>query len=77
MKETFIQLSEGVFVAASVPDKYRQQVRLAVLVARIRGTVRSGVCACLRALRDKECPRPSCTVQFSPRHNCVESCICT
>ena len=58
-------------------DRCQQQVRLAVLVARIRGTVRSGVCACLRALRDKECPRPSCTVLFSPRHNCVESCICT
>ena len=27
-------------------DKCQQQVRLAVLVARIRGTVRSGVCAC-------------------------------
>ena len=39
-------------------DRCQQQVRLAVLVARIRGTVRSGVCACLRALREKECPRP-------------------
>ena len=77
MKETFIQFSKGVYVAAPGSDKYRQQVRLAVLVARIRGAVRSGVCACLRALRDKECLRPSCTLQFSPRHNFVESCLCT
>ena len=27
-------------------DRYQQQVRLAVPVARIRGTVWSGVCAC-------------------------------
>ena len=43
MNETFIQHSKGVFES----DKYRQQVRLAVLVAQTRGAVWSGVRASL------------------------------
>ena len=48
MKETFIQRSKGVFES----DKYRQQVRLAVLVAQTRGAVWSGV----RAVCDVSAP---------------------
>ena len=40
-EETFGQRSEGVFES----DRYRQQVRLAVLVAQTRGADWSGVCA--------------------------------
>ena len=56
MKETFIQRSKGVFVS----DKYRQQVRLAVLVAQTRGTV----CVHSDGAPLQGAPSPSCTYAF-------------
>ena len=64
MKETFIQIFEGVFLAASVSDRHQQQDRLAVLVAQTRGAVWSGVCASLYIARVSH--RSS-----SVRRNCI------